>query len=140
MSTSDPRSRIVLHMNWKGQSLPVLVNGLPPMSAAASNVDYANLPQPNDDQLSIISPLAHVKNDTYRTPTYLIHGKPDDLIPWQQSQEFVEALKMKGVQTGLDVPEGKKHLFDMFRDPDGSGWESVKKGYEFCFKVLNGTG
>ena len=87
-----------------------------------------------------MSPLAHVKNDTYRTPTYLIHGKPDDLIPWQQSQGFVDALERKGVRCGLDVPEGKKHLFDMFRDPDGSGWESVRRGYEFCFRMLEGRG
>lgn len=137
MSPSDPRSRIILHMNWKGQTLPVLLNGLPSKSAAVSqtrNTDYANLAQPGDEQIASISPLAHVQRNTYRIPTYLIHGTRDDLIPWQQSQDFRDALQAKGVQAELGVVEGRVHLFDLYRDPDGRGWEIVRKGYEFCFE------
>lgn len=36
MSLDDPRSRIVLHMNWEGKSLPVLINGLRRTSDPAS--------------------------------------------------------------------------------------------------------
>ena len=131
-------------MNWKGQTLPVLLNGLPSKSAAAvtaatpqtsnANTDYANLAQPGDEEIASISPLAQVQRNTYRTPTYLIHGTRDDLIPWQQSQEFRDALQAKGVQAGLGVVEGRVHLFDLYRDPDGTGWESVRKGYEFCLE------
>ncbi len=32
---------------------------------------------------------------------------------------------------GLAVVEGKGHLFDMFWDPDGKGWESLRRGYEW---------
>ena len=141
MAPSDPRSRIILHMNWKGQTLPVLLNGLPCRLASASqttnanaNTKYTDLPQPSDESIASISPLAQVEGNTYRTPTYLIHGTRDDLIPWQQSQEFIEALRAKGVNAGLEIVEGKSHLFDMFRDPDGKGWESVRRGYEFCFE------
>lgn len=140
MSPSDPRSRIILHMNWKGQTLPILLNGLPskPASRASKSThtnttDYTHLPQPSDEQIASISPLAQVHRDTYRTPTYLIHGTRDDLIPWQQSREFSDALEAKGVAVGLGVVEGKGHLFDLYRDPDGKGWESVRQGYEFCF-------
>ena len=139
MAPSDPRSRIILHMNWKGQTLPVLLNGLPCKPASASqstnaNTKYTDLAQPSDESIASISPLAQVERNTYRTPTYLIHGTRDDLIPWQQSREFMEALKAKGVKAGLGIVEGKGHLFDMYRDPDGRGWESVRRGYEFCFE------
>lgn len=121
-------------------TLPVLLNGLPSKSAAVSqttninNTDYANLAQPGDEQIAPISPLAQVQRNTYRTPTYLIHGTRDDLIPWQQSQEFRDALQAKGVQAELGVVEGGVHLFYLYRAPDGRGWESVRKGYEFCFE------
>ena len=137
MSLSDPRSRIILHMNWKGQTLPILLNGLPSKAFAATfpkSTDYANLPQPSEEQIAFINPLAQVRNGAYRTPTYLIHGTKDDLVPWQQSQQFADALRGRGVQVGAEVVEGKVHLFDLYRDADGSGWESVKKGYEFVFE------
>ncbi|KAL6719406.1 hypothetical protein ACLMJK_003646 [Lecanora helva] len=136
MSPSDSRSRIVLHMNWKGQALPVLVNGLPSKASSVPEKRdyYANLPQPNEDQIASISPLEQVRRGRYRTPTYLVHGTKDDLIPWQQSQEFADALKAQGVPAGIEIVEGKVHLFDLYRDADGKGWESVQKGYEFCFQ------
>ncbi len=135
MSLSDPRSRIVLHMNWKGQALPVLLNGLPSKSQAAnSDIDYTDLPQPSAEQIASISPLAQVQKGTYRTPTYLVHGTQDDLVPWQQSEEFADALQKNGVRAGLEVVQGKAHSFDSFRDPDGRAWESVRKGYEFLFE------
>lgn len=126
-------------MNWKGQTLPIVLSGLPSKLALDSqkkitNINYAILPQPSDKQIESISSLFQVQNNTYRTPKYLIHGTKDDLIPWQQSQEFRDALKAKGVPVGLRVVEGKAHLFDLYRDPDGTGWEVVRSGYKFCFE------
>lgn len=83
--------------NWKGQALPILLNGLPSKSQSAhTNTDYTNLLHPALSRIASISPLAQVQKGTYRTPTFLIHGTRDDLIPWQQSEEFRDALEMEG--------------------------------------------
>jgi len=139
MSPSDPRSRILLHMNWRAQALPILLNGLPSIPTATDTTDYTSLPLPSAAQISSISPLAHVEDGSYRTPTYLVHGTKDDLIPWQQSQGFVQALQGNGVRAGFGKGEGKVHLFDLYRDRDrdGSGWESVRRGFEW---VSGGVG
>lgn len=106
MAPSDPRSRIVLHMNWKGQALPVLLNGLPPKSRAPSSSPastFYNMPQPTAEQIVSISPFAQIVRDAYRTPTFLIHGTDDDLIPYQQTQRVHDALVQRGVPAGAGL-------------------------------------
>ena len=140
MSLSDPRSRIVLHMNWKGQALPILFNGLPSKATiTASNQNasqYLNLPQPSNDEIVSISPYAQIRRGNYKTPTFLIHGTKDDLIPWQQMQRTYEGLREIGVPAGLEIVEGAVHLFDLYRDPTGKMWETVLRGYEFLFSHM----
>lgn len=138
MSLSDPRSRIVLHMNWTGQALPVLLNGLPSRKANG-NADpkkWLKLPQPSQEKIISISPYAQITRGNYRTPTYLIHGTSDDLIPWQQMQRTYDALVSQEVPAGLEIVDNAVHLFDLYRDRDGKKWETVLKGYEFLFRTL----
>ena len=124
-------------MNWHGQALPVLLNGLPPASKSkGSTKNWHSLPQPTHEQIISISPQSQIVRGTYRTPTFLVHGTTDDLIPWTQSQKTHDALVEKGVEAGVAIVEGKKHLFDLYRDVDGKGWEAVRRGYEFLFKQL----
>ncbi|KAL4963709.1 uncharacterized protein BDV14DRAFT_201678 [Aspergillus stella-maris] len=138
MAPGDPRSRIILHMNWKGQSLPILLRGLPtPDSISRSKAEkLISQPQPNTEEIQRVSPYAQIKKGVYRTPTFIIHGSEDDLIPWEQSVRTIEALKAKGVSAGVIVPQGKKHLFDLYGDVDGSGWEVVKQGYDFVANII----
>ena len=136
MSPSDPRSRIALHMNWKGQALPVLLNGLPSVAQANSKsdgTDWKCLPMPPLEKIVAVSPYAQVLRGNYCTPTFLVHGTADDLIPWRQSREFCDELLGKGVRAGIAVPDGRRHLFDLYRDADGVGWAAVMAGYEFLF-------
>ncbi|KAF2117245.1 Alpha/Beta hydrolase protein [Lophiotrema nucula] len=112
MSLQDPRSRIVLYMNWNGAALPILINGL---SKEIARDERTKIPMPNREQIRSISPLAHIQDGTYRTPTYLIHGTADDLVPWQQSKRMMDALQEKGVPVHLQLLESEPHLFDMFR-------------------------
>jgi acetyl esterase/lipase len=133
MSPQDPRSRIVLHMNWKAQFLPVILNGLPhasKVSVSEAEALYAQ-PQPDTHQIQRISPYAQIVQGTYRTPTYVVHGTEDDLIPWKQTARTVNALKEKGVAAEAVIVEGGVHLFDLYRDTDEKGWEAVCKGYGF---------
>jgi acetyl esterase/lipase len=137
MSPSDPRSRIVLHMNWKGQTLPILLGGLSNESNITSGSSSSQLlAQPSTDEIVPISPFAQIVRGNYRTPTYLVHGMEDDLIPWQQTQQVFNALVSIGVPTGVTIVKDAVHLFDLYSDPDGKGWRAVQEGYEFLFSRL----
>ncbi|KAJ5825721.1 hypothetical protein N7474_002859 [Penicillium riverlandense] len=142
MSLSDPRSRIALHMNWKGQALPVLLNGLPSKKGlldagdSASTTNWLDLPQPSMDRVRAVSPYAQIVKGNYRVPTFLIHGMRDDLIPWEQSVRTTNALASQGVEAGVAIVEDAVHLFDLYRDPEGKYWDAVLEGYEFLLKHL----
>ncbi|KAL4814504.1 hypothetical protein BDW67DRAFT_192176 [Aspergillus spinulosporus] len=139
MAPDDPRSRIVLHMNWKGQCLPVLLRGLPPSNSRSSSdaEQLMSQPQPEIEEIQRVSPYAQIQKGVYRTPTFVIHGTEDDLIPYEQSVRTVQVLKDMGVRAEISVPQGKAHLFDMFKDTDGSSWEVVKRGYEFLKEAVS---
>ncbi|KAL4987377.1 hypothetical protein BDW68DRAFT_188060 [Aspergillus falconensis] len=139
MAPDDPRSRIVLHMNWKGQCLPVLLRGLPHSDSVSSDEaeQLMSQPQPNIEEIQRVSPYAQIQKGVYRTPTFVIHGTEDDLIPYQQSVRTVQALKDKGIRAEVSAPQGKVHLFDMFKDVDGSSWEVVKRGYDFLKEMVS---
>ncbi|KAL4957579.1 hypothetical protein BDW69DRAFT_180503 [Aspergillus filifer] len=139
MAPEDLRSRIILHMNWKGQSLPILLRGLPTADTVCRcNAEkLMSQPQPKTEEIQRVSPYAQIIKGVYRTPTFIIHGTEDDLIPWEQSVRTIEALKAKGVRAEVIVPQGKKHLFDLYRDADGSGWEVAKQGYDFLADIVS---
>ncbi|KAK2037271.1 beta-ketoacyl synthase domain-containing protein [Colletotrichum somersetense] len=131
---TDPRARIVLHMNWKAQTLPVVINGLPSKSLAASmnrNIDWNTLPQPPVDEIRRCSPLAQVRKGNYVTPTFLVHGKEDDLIPWQQSLRTIEEMKERGIDGQLVLVPGAPHICDTSRDPTAPGWQAVLEAYRW---------
>ncbi|KAL3431616.1 hypothetical protein BDV09DRAFT_198511 [Aspergillus tetrazonus] len=73
---SNPRSQIALLMNQKGRALQILLNGL-----SLESDEFDSLPMPTLSQIRSISPLAQIRNGMYRTPTFIIHGTRDDLIP-----------------------------------------------------------
>ncbi|KAI0838314.1 BcPKS19, polyketide synthase [Hypoxylon sp. FL0890] len=131
---TDPRCRIVLHINWKAQTLPVILGGLPSRSKSAQHPDIKDwnaLPQPSLDKIVAASPLAQVREGNYRTPTFLIHGTADDLIPWQQSQGTYEAMVDRNIPAELVLVEGAPHICDLSSDPNSEGWKAAVRGYEF---------
>ncbi|KAK7754813.1 Type I Iterative PKS [Diatrype stigma] len=132
---TDPRCRIVLHINWKAQTLPVILGGLPSRRKAAQQhpevEDWNALPQPGPDKIAAVSPLAQIRRGNYRTPTFLIHGTADDLIPWQQSRRTYEAMVESNVPAHLALVEGGPHICDRSSEPDSEGWKATVRGYEF---------
>jgi acetyl esterase/lipase len=54
-----------------------------------------------------ISPVYHATPDD--PPTLIVHGDADQLVPLQQSELMVEALKKAGVETRLIVKPGAGH-------------------------------
>lgn len=138
MGLSDPRWRIILHMNWKSQMVPILINGLPSKKnlRGRSAASFTNMAMPSKDQIASISPYAQIELGNYHTPTFILHGTEDDLVPCQQSLDTIAALMKKGVDCGVGVASGARHLFDMFvsADPSGTGGAAVRQGYEFLMK------
>jgi acetyl esterase/lipase len=64
-----------------------------------------------------ISPITHVSKDD--PPTLIIHGDADTLVPYQQAQIMIDALKEAGVKAELVTKEGKGHGWapaEMFAD------------------------
>ncbi|KAI2620676.1 beta-ketoacyl synthase domain-containing protein [Hypomontagnella submonticulosa] len=155
---TDPRCRIVLHINWKAQTLPVILGGLPSRkkaAAAAAVADSDNrrfksegdtasgeknwnaLPQPSLDKIVAASPFAQICRGNYHTPTFLIHGTADDLVPWQQSWNTHKALVTAGIDTQAVLLQGAPHICDLSSDPLSEGWKAVVKGYDFiCSYVV----
>ncbi|KAI9661722.1 MAG: Type I Iterative PKS [Bathelium mastoideum] len=144
MTVRDPRWRIVIHYNWKSQLVPVLVSGLP--SRAKANSDTLNtdrtswdaLPMPATEHIQAVSPYAHIVQGHYRTPTFIVHGDRDELIPWQQSRDTIEALRNQGIEAGFVTPRGAGHAFDLWpeEDPQATGWAAVQEAYDFVCRHI----
>nr|APX43976.1 polyketide synthase [Pestalotiopsis microspora] len=138
-SWHDARCRIVLHINWKAQTLPVILQGLPSQkkadaesaSASSEEKDWGSLPQPPLDLIRAASPRAHMRQGDYKVPTFFVHGTSDDLIPWQQSRGTYQTLADQGVATDLVLLNDAPHICDLSSDPRSDGWKAVLKGYDF---------
>lgn len=134
MSPTDPRSLIALHMNWTGQALPVLLHGwqYKKLAAASASGDVV-LPTPTLDKVQKICPLSQISCGRYRTPTFLIHGTLDDLIPLEQVQRTYKELVGHGVEAELRVVEDEPHLFDLRPQASQSqhAIQAVLDGYKF---------
>lgn len=136
---TDPRCRIVLHINWKAQTLPIIIGGLLSKAKASGTPprDWNALPQPPVSEVRRASPLAQIAAGNYATPTFLVHGTADDLIPWEQSRRTHEELVARGVRAGLALVEGAPHICDLSSDVESEGWKATVRGYEFlCSHVL----
>ncbi|KAL2802294.1 hypothetical protein BJX63DRAFT_438016 [Aspergillus granulosus] len=135
MSPNDPCSRIALHMNWACQTLPVLLHGWKYKSLAAgkNSNNKVILPNPEPAEIQTICPLSQAKAGRYHTPTFIIHGALDDLIPVEQARRTHEVMRNNGVECELRVVEGALHLFD--HEPgfaeNQKAVEAVADGYEF---------
>ncbi|KAI5463904.1 hypothetical protein BGZ63DRAFT_442671 [Mariannaea sp. PMI_226] len=135
MSESDARSRILLHMNWHGQTLPILTNGLI-RKEKASHGTRCILPQPAATEVQDISPLFQIQKGNYHTPTFLVHPIDDDLIPWQQAQRTADELSRKGVVADVRIVDGSGHLFDMHPSHWGNSdaGRAIADGYMFLLR------
>ncbi|KUI58292.1 Conidial yellow pigment biosynthesis polyketide synthase [Cytospora mali] len=137
LAPSDPRSRLALYMNTKGRTLDILLGGLDKRTRKGFKQNPLNT-----ETLQAVSPLAQINKGKYNVPTFLVHPRLDDLIPWQQSERSFKALQSRGVDSELRIIDGgAPHLFDMY--PHGKGYEigmdAVRAGYAFLAKHVGKT-
>ncbi|KAI1110470.1 BcPKS19, polyketide synthase [Nemania sp. NC0429] len=141
-SQEDARCRIVFHINWKAQTLPVILHGLPSRARAAREhpdvTDWDALPQPSLDTIRAASPRAHIERGSYSVPTFFIHGTDDDLIPWEQSRGTYQAMADLGLRTELVLLDGGLHICDLSSDPKSESWKAVLQGYNFICSQATG--
>lgn len=127
----DPRSELVLSLFKEGNGLPLLLNGIRP----ANNNTWSAAPPAR--LIRAISPAAHLRNGTYTTPTFLIHGTEDEIVPFHTALKFVEEMRQKAVKAGLAEVKGARHIHDLnLKEGDNGWWEGVGVGYDFLFREL----
>lgn len=128
LQKGDPRSELVLAMFKDGNSLPLFLNGFSTSGP---------LKPVTREQIVAMSPLAQVRKGTYRTPTFVIHGDCDEVVPYSMGVEFIEELKGAGIKGELVVVPGAKHIFDLALKEGDEKWDKfVRPGYEFLFEYL----
>lgn len=125
----DPRSELVLSLFKEGNGLPLLLNGI------SDDGDWNRYL--NTAQVAAISPLAQVRNGTYKTPTFVVHGNKDEIVPYETAVRFVKEMREQGVECGFLTVEGAKHIHDLKLKPGTTSWEAeVAPGYEFLLRKL----
>ncbi|CZT49204.1 related to polyketide synthase [Rhynchosporium secalis] len=131
LAPTDPRSRLALYMNTHGRALHVLLNGLDKSTRSEPS-------SPASADIIAVSPLAHVRNGSYSTPTFIIHPREDDLIPWQQAQRTWEAMTGCGIDAELRIVEQVPHLFDLYREyrKNKALVGTVTEGYDFLSRYI----
>ena len=124
---NDPRSAFILRQFVEGHGVQDMLHGL---------YDDWEKP-PAADKVTAASPMARVRNGEYSTPTYLIHGDEDEVIPYRETVTFFDALQARGVESELLKVPGAKHLFDLRSKPGSREWEhGVGPGYGFLLRKL----
>ncbi|KAI1130705.1 hypothetical protein F5Y10DRAFT_262854 [Nemania abortiva] len=126
LAPRDPRSRLLLYMNRKGRTLNVLLRGM-------RKGERSEPATPSPAEVAAISPLSHIRNGSYNTPTFLIHTRKDDLVPWTQAERTYVALRDQGIDAELRLLEKGPHLFDITREfrTDKVARQAVSDGYRF---------
>lgn len=125
----DPRSELVLALVKEKNGMALLLDGIP--------ADGDTLGAPEPERVAAISPLAQVQKGNYHTPTFVIIGEEDEIVPFHTSVNFVNALSKQGIKNGFIPVPGQRHIYDLTLSPGMSKWDDwVAPGYKFLFDIL----
>jgi predicted esterase len=106
-----------------------MLHGLPPSASLST------LTRPSPSLIASISPLAHLRNGSYRIPTFIIHGTKDPIAPYAGAERFVKNMADKGLKHGFISLPGIGHVFDVAMKPGVKGWEDkIKPGLDFLIE------
>jgi dipeptidyl aminopeptidase/acylaminoacyl peptidase len=99
--------------------------------------DGSWMQQPPAELIAYISPIAQVRRETYNTPTFIIHGEKDEIVPVKTALKFIGALREHNIEHGFLLVPNAKHIHDLMLKPGMEKWQAeVEPGYNFLFKVL----
>ncbi|KAI0141207.1 BcPKS16, polyketide synthase [Xylariaceae sp. FL1272] len=128
----DPRSEVLLSLWHERNGLSLLVKSL---NSLDGSWDWKRIP--SRARVAAISPLAQVKRGTYTTPTYLVHGVRDDVVPYSSSLTFVMEMRARNLDCGILTVQGAGHIHDLDLKPGTIEWENeIAPAFEFLFKRL----
>ncbi|KAI4268683.1 MAG: hypothetical protein LQ337_007704 [Flavoplaca oasis] len=128
-SNSDPRSDLVLSL---------FQNPSPSNLSLLLSPSYKTT-TPNQTHLDAINPFYRLRHHNYHTPTFIIHGSEDEIMPPTHSISFHKSMEEMGLDGGVLVVEGAKHIHDVGVGEGSEMWEKgVGPGYEFLLKHLLG--
>jgi len=103
------------------EALPPMADSLPPGVKEAILAGGGDLPRepvdiltehspyPREQARHLLSPVNHVTGDA--PPFLLIHGEADKLVPLEQSDRLVAALRVAGTDATLITVPGADHVF-----------------------------
>lgn len=125
----DPRSELVLALVKEKNGVALLLDGIP--------TDGDTLEAPKPERVAAISPLVQVQMGNYHTPTFVIIGDEDEIVPFHTSVNFVNALQKQGIKNGFIPVPGQRHIYDLSLSPGMTKWDDwVAPGYQFLFDIL----
>lgn len=139
LAPSDPRSRLALYMNTHGRTLHVLLDGLFTLEKKSWKLPVK---PPAPERIAAASPLAQIRAGNYAAPTFLIHPRNDDLVPWQQAERTWQGLRDAGtVDAELRIVDDMPHLFDIFPEhrDNVAAVNAVREGYQFLCRHVDLT-
>jgi dipeptidyl aminopeptidase/acylaminoacyl peptidase len=61
--------------------------------------------------------MAQVRSGAYRTPTFIVHGKRDDVVPHTMGVDLVGEMKKMDVESGVLVVPKARHTFNLKLKP-----------------------
>ncbi|PYH92918.1 polyketide synthase [Aspergillus ellipticus CBS 707.79] len=129
LKSDDPRSELVLALIKEKNGTSLLFHGIP--------TEEYNLRPPSTAQVAAVSPVAQLRAGNYRTPTFLVIGEEDEIVPLTTAVKFSDARNKYGVAGGLLVVPGARHVHDLTVLPGTQEWEvGVGPGYEFLLRQL----
>lgn len=136
VKAGDPRSELLLSLFREDSKygLSLLHNG---GTTTKQNVRKLVNNRPGMEGVSSFCPTFHVKEGTYRTPTFIIHGEKDEVALFESAVQLHEELKQHGVSTGFLNLKNGRHIHDLSLKPGSEKWtEQVAPGYQFLFDAL----
>jgi acetyl esterase/lipase len=126
----DPRFELVLALFEEGdQGLSLLLNGL------SDSDDWRR--KPSAQAIAAVSPVAQVRVGKYTTPTFVVHGSDDEVVPHSMAIRLVREMRGRGIECGLLTVPGGKHMQGVVLRPGTLRWEAeIGPGYEFLLRIL----
>lgn len=93
--------------------------------------------RPTKERIASISPIARARAGDYATPTFIVHGTQDTVVPFSAAVDFVAALRNRDIKCGFLAIPGAGHLHDLSIVPGTAQWDAqIAPAYNFLLDSL----